>query len=511
MVYTGVTEGTKIWIDRKGVALQGVRMLREPKEGFVAARTAEGWGFLPVLQPEENGAGEQSMTEATIHYRYQEPSVLVPSAGGNTLQLSGFDENEDSAPDCLFFGRLTSPLITARCLTLLSRVVQSRYTLSPETIAAMHDPIISVGNRRIRFEGFSGCAGIYARVDVLPGGLDGAFLANGTTNVDFNSLMLASLGGVRQSDEVILSVGPNEVAVGFESGTVVERKVPLPQRWLKALTSVQAYLAGAEPLAELTRVQAIKLFQGLPRGKTRGDFYLSRRASSLALAPMRAPGGIAIGGVNRLLLLEPLLAYADSLKVFAHPSGSSTTWQLYFGDLRFSFSLSREPYRGFSGEGAGLDELAGGLSPELLDAVDNLGRANETFSQEPEEYGFAWEKGFNPAPGLAAMGLLGFDLDEQAYFCRKLPFKPERLLGLNPRLKNALKLVKKGGTEISYRPDGGVQGRVPGSGVWHTVVLDGKGDRCTCAWIAKYGSSRGPCKHILAVKKLVRSSKAFLF
>lgn len=449
------------------------------------------------------------MPDDAVAYRYLSPSALTPAPDGNRLLLSRFSENDDSATDCLFFGRLTRPHITARCLTLLSGVVQSRFTLSPETIAAMHDPIVSVGNQRIRFEGFSGCAGIYARVDMLPGGLDGSFTGCGTTNVDFNSPMLTGLGGVRQSDTVLLSVGAREVAVGFESGTVVERKVPLPQRWLKALTSVQACLAGAEPVGELNRVQAIKLFQGLPRGKTKGDFYLTRHGSALSVAPLRSPGGAPIGGINRLLLLEPLLAYVDSLAVFAHPSGNSTIWQARCGNLRFLFCLSREPYRGFSGEGAGLDDLVRDISPELLDAVDTLGQANEAFSPDGAGYGSAWEQNGNPAAGLAAMGLLGYDLEERSYFCRKLPYKPARLLGLNPRLKNALKLVESGKAELYFREDGSVEGRIPGSGVWHTVILDQQGAaRCTCVWNAKYGDSRGPCKHILAVKKLLQNSPA---
>ena len=35
----------------------------------------------------------------------------------------------------------------------------------------------------------------------------------------------------------------------------------------------------------------------------------------------------------------------------------STIWQLYFGPVRFSLSLSRECWRGFSGEGAALESL----------------------------------------------------------------------------------------------------------------------------------------------------------
>lgn len=452
----------------------------------------------------------------TITYQYRAPSGFLPSPEGSALVLAAFAENRKSEDEQFFFGRLLHPQMTARCLTTLAAIVHSRFTLSPETIAAMHDPIISAGSGSIRFEGFSGCAGIYARVDLRADALDGEFTGSGTTNVDFNSPMLAALGGVRQKDTVLLSVGRKEAAFGFEGGTVVERKVPLPQRWLKGLTSVQHYLAGAELFAERNRLQLARLFQHIPRGKTKSDFYLERRGGDIAFSPAKSRAGIAIGGIERLLLLEPLITLADRLRVFVHPSGSSTTWQLAFGPLCFDFSLSREPYRGYSGEGAGLDALLGELPswlPAANDFFDVCGRTNQIFSPDELACELLRQTPDNKVPVnagtlagcMAAMGLLGYDLDSRAYFYRKLPYKAERILSLNPRLKNALKLVEKGRVEILERTDGKIACHVEGSGVWHTVVLDGEHARCTCAWTGKYGASRGPCKHILAAKKLLQS------
>ena len=458
-----------------------------------------------------------------IVYRYPSPSGLQPVSGGGTLRLEQCNE-QDKVPDCLFFGSLRQPYLTARCLTALSRIVQSRFTLSPETIQAMHDPIISAGNGTIRFEGFSGCAGIYARVDLLPEALNGVFYASGTTNVDFHTPMLDALGGVRRQDAMQLSVGHNEVVAGFTDTTVIERKVPLPERWLKGLTSVQTYLSGADHLGDLDRVQAVKLLQSVPRGKARADMYLIARGRGLAFSPAAAAAGVPIGGVNRLLLLESLLPFVSRVRVFAHPSHSATIWQADLGAMRFTFSLSREPYRGFSGEGAGLDALLDGLPAwlpaSLPDFMSAVCAANEPFNphalvealleQEASGAGATPASGWSGSLGacLAAMGLLGYDL-ESGYFYRKLPYKTRRILALNPRLKNALKLVDSGKVDVQLREDGSAEGRVFGSGVWHSVVLDNLergGSRCTCAWFGTYGLSRGPCKHILAVKQSLRGA-----
>jgi hypothetical protein len=95
--------------------------------------------------------------------------------------------------------------------------------MSPFQMALLKDPIVTAGNEKIRFEGFSHCAGVYARVDVLPGGHDGEFIDSGTTNVDFNQPMISALSRVGKSEQVLLSVGKKEVAIQASAGKIVER------------------------------------------------------------------------------------------------------------------------------------------------------------------------------------------------------------------------------------------------------------------------------------------------
>ena len=53
--------------------------------------------------------------------------------------------------------------------------------------------LLGIGLDRLRFESFSACAGVYARLDLEPGVLDGRPREWGTTNVDFNTPMRAAL------------------------------------------------------------------------------------------------------------------------------------------------------------------------------------------------------------------------------------------------------------------------------------------------------------------------------
>ncbi|TPE42476.1 SWIM zinc finger family protein [Pontibacter mangrovi] len=439
----------------------------------------------------------------TLVYQYKQPSLLNKAHGLDELFLAQYSEVQKKDTACFFWGRLTNPYITARCLVTLSNVVQSSFNLSPFQLALLKDPIVTAGNNKIRFEGFSHCAGVYARVDVLPDGHDGEFLANGTTNVDFNQPMLAALSGIGKSDKVMLSVGKQEVTLQKEEAKIVERKVPLPTKWIKGLTTVQLFLAQAEKTFTFNRMQALQLFRSIPNGKPKTDYYLTVRGNKAAFSPVKSSAAICVGGIHRLRLLEPLLPLADELRVFPHPAMQSTTWQLYFGNVRFSLSLSRDAWRGFSGEGAALEALLEDVPEEWIDLVDKYSYANQEFNPTllAIQEGLDLKKVDNITGRLSAMGLLGFDLDENHFFYRSLPFKLNRILSLNPRMKEAEKLLEAGKVELVVQTDTKVEARVEGSGVRHVVMLEGDKERCTCTWYSRHQGERGACKHILAVKK----------
>ena len=439
----------------------------------------------------------------SINYRYAHPSALRQSQDQDELLLAHYSEVQKKDTTCFFWGRLSEPFITARCLITLSQVVQSSFNLSPFERALLKDPIVTAGNDHIRFEGFSHCAGVYGRLDLLPDGHDGEFLENGTTNVDFNAPMLAALSQVRSREEVLLSVGPKEVGLYQEGQKTLERKVPLPTKWIKGLSTVQLFLGVSEPYVRLNRIQAQQLFRTLPKSQSRQDYYLIQRGKRVQFSPAGSHNAICIGGVHRLQLMAPLVAMADKLLVYAHPEMQSTTWVLHFGALHFLLSLSRESWRGFSGEGAALESLVEEVPLHWIERMDRYSYANQAFNPTL----LAIEENLRPqqvrqlAARLSAMGLLGFDLEENQYFYRRLPFKLSRILSLNPRMKNAEKLLAEGKVQILSEQDGRTEARVEGSGVHHTVVITQEQARCTCTWFSRHQGERGPCKHILAVKK----------
>lgn len=442
-----------------------------------------------------------------LSYIYNNPSNLTKGEGRDELFLAKYSEiQKNTDAPCFFWGSVKHPFIMSRCLIALSNVVKSSFSLSPAELSKLKDPIVTAGDGRVRFEGFSHCAGVYARVDVLPDGLDGEFLENGTTNVDFNQPMLTALNSIKQTEQVMLSIGQKEVGLQVEEKKITERKVPLPVKWIKGLSTVQIYLSKAEKVHRFNKVQTQQLFRGIPKGIVKNDYYLILRGNMPSFSPVKSNNGICVGAIHRLRLLEPLLPYMDYMQVFPHPNMLSTTWQLYFGDIRFSLSLSREAFRGFSGEGAALESLIEDIDDDWIDALDKYAYANQRFNPTllAVEEGLGFKDVDSLTARMASMGLLGFDVDDNAFFYRRLPFKLERIMSLNPRLKNAEKLIADNKVEIISKANGRVEARVDGTGgVRHTVVLDGEQQRCTCEWYGKYQGDRGMCKHVLAVNKLI--------
>lgn len=438
-----------------------------------------------------------------LQYHYSGVSTYTKVKGVNSLVLAHQTEIEavNNIP-CFFWGTLTDPYVTAKCWSTIAKVVRSSFGPVPPSL---RDPIVSAGTERIRFEGFSSCNGVYVRLDMKPESIDGEFIASGTTNVDFNDPMLNALNSIQKNEKVTLAVGQQDVQVITAKTKVTEKKVTLPMRWIKGLTSVQLYLADMDLKFELNKIQTIQLFQTLPKGSVKGDFFITKRAGKFMFSTLMTEDGLRIGGIHRLRLLEGVLAIAE--KVFIYESADKQTCAMVceFGKMQLLMAFSPDAYRGFSGEGKALEHMTENVPVEWVYGLNSLLKSNETF--DPTLLSIAHDIDFGTmdqlTAGLSSIGLLGYDLMGRNHFYRQLPFKTERILSLNPRLKNAKKLIDNEEVQIVRKEPGYIEATVKGSGVQHKVVMDQQGDRCTCEWFTAYQGKRGICKHILAVKIVV--------
>jgi hypothetical protein len=439
-------------------------------------------------------------------YRYVGESGLEDSSGWPRIYLATSGGAE--ANPYFFQGKLRHPRLTADLMLAVARVARSRYHMPAAMLArilAAADPVVTCTDTRIRFESFSACCGVYARVDLTEEGFEGDLLGRGTTNVDFNPPMRAALSKIRTGEEVGLSVGTDEVRVDTESGGATERKVALPARWLKGFVEVQAHQARMEPRFEISGSEVRRFLRSLPKGVTRGPAYVVSAGRGLRLSQVRTREAVHVGGVERLRILEDVAAEAKALRVFSQTDGEASGWELVFGNSRFHLVLSPELWRGFSGEGQVLERLAGRGSDEAVAKA----RAALSWHPHVDMTDLQSRTGLD-APdldralaALGARGLVGYDLHEGRYFHRELPFDLAMVEKLQPRLQAARKLIDGGEIKITTRSEELVEAWVPGSGVKQRVRLAGDGAKCTCTWYAKHRGERGPCKHVLAVQILV--------
>jgi hypothetical protein len=405
---------------------------------------------------------------------------------------------------------MTRPLRAADLLRGLVQVVQSRFYVPPAMLArilALADPVVTCGDEVLRFEAFSACCSTYARVDLLPSAVDGERMGRGTTNVDFNAPMRAALARVRDSDDLGLAIGAGSVELSRGRESVVERKVALPLRWLRGFVEVQAYQSRMSRRLDVPGPEALRFLRSLPRGAGPGSAWVVPAGRGLRLSQTPAGGGVRLGGVGRLRVLEGLARHARSLRVYTDEPTGTSAWELVLDEARFHLVVSPDVARGFSGEGQVLSTLAGDRWADVLPRV----RASLRWEMRVDPEALAAEFSLNRdevSAALAALGsrgLVGFDLAEEAYFHRELPFDLTLVESLHPRLKDARQLVVGGGIRITRRDNARIEAFVPGTGVEHRVLITDDTATCTCLWFAKHRGERGPCKHVLAVQIVLGS------
>jgi hypothetical protein len=459
------------------------------------------------------------VTVAELAYQYAIPSVVTRGETRTELRLAtsgGVTEAGPALHPHFFSGFLTEPAVAATGMLACAAVARSSYYTAASVIAALvNDPVVTSHGDRLRFEAFSSCCGVHARLDLLPDALSDAPVAAGTTNVDFNGEMRAALAGAAISGPLLLTVGSEELVVDVAGGSVIERKVPLPPRWVKGFGEVQALARQMQPVGKLTGTAAQRFIRSIPRSARR-PLWASPANGTFALTTTPRPGAACIAGPHRLAELGPLLRFARRLRVYGPPAGANSAeapsaWELDFGTARFTLTLSPEKYRGFSGEGALLDLL--GDEDAAADADLIAGSLAWRSSIDIDD--LAKTHGLTPARVLAALsflaasGRVGYDLAEESFFHRELPFGAS-LAAQHPRLLSARELISSGAVSLVY--GGAVAPHAP-AGLHQLVELAASlaarvGTPGLPASVLELAGRRGRTRIVTTAGQLVRASES---
>ncbi|MFV0632866.1 SWIM zinc finger family protein [Demequina sp.] len=410
-----------------------------------------------------------------------------------------------------FEGFLEQPEQVARALLAIAEVSRTRY-FDPGVRARMKDPVVTSNLTVLRFESFSSCNGVYARLDIDAAGFDAQHLDWGTTNVDLNEPVRAALAGVGSGEPLRLTVGAESLGVETLTGAAVEERVPLPERWLRGFSEAQIAQADMAPVARLEGAAARAAIRDLPRLRTgRRTPWVSFGTGPVRVTSVSTGQVAALVEPRRLETLGRVARWARSLTVYAPPMRSRvalagagaapaalqpSAWVVELEGARYTLVISPEQWRGFSGEGHVLTSLAG-VDEAHVARVERLLEGQAAL----DPAALATTTGLDEATAgaalavLGAAGRVGFDLTAGAYFHRDLPYDRSALAQAQPRLRDAWELVTAGAVTA-----GTGQGEwvVNSAGTRYPVTLAPEGDRCLCPWFAKHRGERGPCKHVLA-------------
>jgi hypothetical protein len=215
------------------------------------------------------------------------------------------------------------------------------------------------------------------------------------------------------------------------------------------------------------------------------------------------PDAIALAGLPRLRLFERVAGHATSLRLFAADGDGSTGWQVDIPGARLTLLLSPDVWRGFSGEGRALHRLADAAPPASVAAVRGAVGWEPRLGVDAlaTSTGRSRDEVSGALAALALSGIVGFDLTERGFFRRELPFDLGLVERLQPRLRDARRLVERGAVRVESGGRSSLSAWVAGvGGVEYRVRSTAAGWSCTCPWYGRHRGDRGPCKHVLAAQ-----------
>ncbi len=396
------------------------------------------------------------------------------------------------------------------------------------------DPIVSVQPDATFFEAFSLDESTYARVS-LP---HEATISNkkpsyGTTNIDFSLSLERELARTRNYRPLHLTVGSDSVGVDTGVSSTIEKKIDLPESWVRGLVEVQAALSLAPVELTLSSSYLADILARLESEKDREG----PRALVFNLKPGEKPKieiqpwgeihkvsdklftgeenrKIKVWGRRRLRVLGNLLSIVPELKVRLIDSGMPSFWSIEIEDVVLTIGISGWTSQDWAGR-ARFSAItpASDLSLNIIENAANLLKMENTLSVNE------LAKKINQSPSdcrrilqsLCIKGLAMFDPENGKYRWRalfpSLNLDDESEAGLEER--KGLEIFKSKNIKIISD-----QITLKGRELKGLVELDEKitqpfiikdldgrviNAQCDCSHFRFHKLRQGPCRHIVSL------------
>ncbi|WP_311276829.1 SWIM zinc finger family protein [Methylobacterium sp. WCS2018Hpa-22] len=404
------------------------------------------------------------------------------------------------------------------------------------------DPVITVHPDEIFFECFSLDESTYGRLscdhDVFERMGEMAF---GTTNIDYSHALYDEFQKIRSDRATELAIDPTGFSVQT-AGTEEYRedKIDLPDSWMRGFLQVSSAMTQPASVVDLHPVDMHAILTRLAARRERHGprslrFLLEPdRPVSVLIEPWNerltfrrsiyrgsASAEIRLWGRRRLAILARALPLARSVRLHLLGTGLPSFAVVDYGGLRFTLGLSGWTANDWSRAGqfdllAPRTDVDAGTAARVFAA---LGR--HLFADAGT---LAAETGLDRATVEAALGgyvqagRVMFDLDKRVFRLRELtrePLDASALRFASEQEAKADRFVAAG--LVTLGPITRAEGRRSLTG---SVLDDGRamataveidaddrmvGGRCTCGFYIRNKLMRGPCEHMLALRRIVHA------
>jgi hypothetical protein len=419
--------------------------------------------------------------------------------------------------------------------------------------ADLLDPVITVHPDRIFFEAFSQDQSTYACLIVDPQFFDvTGEVVTGTTNIDFTAWLWGALGEMRTSRQTRFSIGAEGMAVTTAgAGGRFERKVDLPQSWVRGFLQVQAAMAlpgtrlSVRPVDLLSAIRWLRYTKARVSPRALRYEFEQGQDARLVLEPwehvvtLHGAGHnymerkvTRVWGRRRLKLIEGLLPFADGVTVYLKGRALPSFYAVQMPGMTFVIGLTGFSASGFTGTG-GFDLTQGVASTNDALVERALDLLRQRWHASLKEIAAALSIDESRAAGvlvrLCRQGRCMFDVESRRYRHRELFEQPASELEYFPpderreradamivsgsvrvdscaveettKIRNLKSPEGKVARQITYR-DWRIAGQAGKIGpVEITVNNEGQiiFGRCKCPFFEEHLLNRGPCEHMLAL------------
>lgn len=395
------------------------------------------------------------------------------------------------------------------------------------------DPIVSVQEDATFFEGFSVDESVYARVRLAHESLESAEpIKPGTTNIDFGIPLEREFSRIRTYRPLDLTVGAQAVQIETDVGVAVEKKIDLPESWVRGLVEVQSALMLSPVRLQLSPAFVADIVSRLEAEKEKHGprslkFHLTpNEPVSVEIEPWgmvvvdhtskytgtRAQE-IRVWGRRRLLILKDVLPDATSIDVRLLDSGMPSFWTVRIDDVELTVGLSGWTALDWAGR-ARFSALmpSANVSAQLITRASALlksaGRMNSS------QLALAADVSETEARGalqkLCMLGKAMFDTDTLSFRWRELYPEFDLTKLSTPALEERRGIDLHASAAVSIKEESVSEGRrkrvaLVSDSTDRTTTLETDADarvtyaECTCGHFRTNKLREGPCRHIVAL------------